>query len=93
MSFTGKATYSAGATLPEIAEDVADLVAVNSPHETPLLDALGALESDVVRIGFASAEDPAVAANKPAILTGKAPDEDSELPDYRYLLMPIRLNG
>ena len=41
MSFTGKATYSAGATLPEIAEDVADLVAVNSPHETPLLDALG----------------------------------------------------
>jgi hypothetical protein len=41
MSFTGKATYSAGATLPEIAEDVADLVAINSPHETPLLDALG----------------------------------------------------
>src|SRR5437899_4596518 len=41
MSFTGKATYSAGATLPEIAEDVSDLVAINSPHETPLLDALG----------------------------------------------------
>lgn len=41
MSFTGKATYSAGATLPEIAEDVADLVGINSPHETPLLDALG----------------------------------------------------
>lgn len=41
MSFTGKATYTAGATLPEIAEDVADLVAINSPHETPLLDALG----------------------------------------------------
>jgi hypothetical protein len=41
MSFTGKATYSAGASLPEIAEDVADLVAINSPHETPLLDALG----------------------------------------------------
>ncbi|CAO5193186.1 Beta sliding clamp [Frankia sp. AiPs1] len=59
-----------------------------------LLDALGALESDVVRIGFASAEDPTVAANKPAILTGKVADEDSgELPDYRYLLMPIRLNG
>ncbi|ABD09397.1 DNA polymerase III, beta subunit [Frankia casuarinae] len=57
-----------------------------------LLDALGALESDVVRIGFASAEDPAVAANKPAILTGKA-DDDGEVPDYRYLLMPIRLHG
>lgn len=41
MSFTGKATYSAGSTLPEIAEDVSDLIAINSPHETPLLDALG----------------------------------------------------
>src|SRR5438105_1950527 len=41
MSFTGKATYTAGATLPEIAEDVSDLVAINSPHETPLLDAIG----------------------------------------------------
>lgn len=41
MSFTGKATYSAGATLPEIAEDVSDLIAISSPHETPLLDALG----------------------------------------------------
>ena len=41
MSFTGKATYTAGATLPEIAEDISDLVAINSPHETPLLDALG----------------------------------------------------
>jgi hypothetical protein len=41
MSFTGKATYTAGATLPEIAEDVSDLVAIASPIETPLLDALG----------------------------------------------------
>lgn len=41
MAFTGKATYSAGATLPEIAEDVSDLVTIASPHETPLLDALG----------------------------------------------------
>ena len=41
MPFTGKATYSAGATLPEIAEDVSDLVAINTPHETPLLDTLG----------------------------------------------------
>ena len=41
MPFTGKSTYAAGPALPEIAEDVADLVAVNSPHETPLLDALG----------------------------------------------------
>ena len=41
MAFTGKATYSAGTALPELAEDVADLVGIISPHETPLLDALG----------------------------------------------------
>ncbi len=41
MSFTGKATYTAGATLPEIAEDVSDVVSIVSPHETPLLDHLG----------------------------------------------------
>ena len=41
MAFTGKATYSAGTTLPELAEDVSDVVAIISPYETPLLDALG----------------------------------------------------
>ncbi len=41
MSFTGKATYSAGATIPEIAEDVSDIVSIVSPYETPLLDHLG----------------------------------------------------
>lgn len=41
MAFTGKATYSAGASLPEIAEDVADIIGIVSPHETPLLDHLG----------------------------------------------------
>ncbi len=41
MAFTGKATYSAGADLPEIAEDVADIVSIVSPYETPLLDRLG----------------------------------------------------
>jgi hypothetical protein len=41
MAFTGKATYLAGATLPELAEDVADLIGIISPYETPLLDALG----------------------------------------------------
>lgn len=41
MAFTGKATYSAGTTLPELAEDVADLIGIISPYETPLLDALG----------------------------------------------------
>ena len=41
MSFTGKATYSAGAGLPELAEDVSDVIGIVSPHETPLLDHLG----------------------------------------------------
>ena len=41
MAFTGKATYSAGTNLPELAEDVADLIGIISPFETPLLDALG----------------------------------------------------
>jgi hypothetical protein len=41
MAFTGKATYSAGAALPEIAEDVSDIVSIVSPYETPLLDQLG----------------------------------------------------
>jgi DNA polymerase-3 subunit beta len=61
-------------------------------NPTYLLDALGALESDVASIGFASATDAAVAAGKPAIMTGKVAD-DEQAPDYRYLLMPIRLNG
>jgi len=41
MTFTGKATYSAGTTLPELSEDVSDLVGIVSPYETPLLNALG----------------------------------------------------
>ena len=41
MAFTGKATYGAGATLPELAEDVSDIIGIVSPFETPLLDHLG----------------------------------------------------
>ena len=41
MAFTGKATYSAGSTLPELAEDVSDLIGIISPYEAGLLDALG----------------------------------------------------
>jgi hypothetical protein len=41
MGFTGKSTYDGGGTLPEIVEDVSDLVSIVSPHETPLLDLLG----------------------------------------------------
>ena len=41
MAFTGKASYSAGADLPELVEDVSDIIGIVSPHETPLLDHLG----------------------------------------------------
>lgn len=41
MSFTGKATYDAGTTLPELVDDVSDLVGLISPFDTPLLDAIG----------------------------------------------------
>lgn len=41
MAFTGKASYSAGAALPELVEDVSDIIGIVSPYETPLLDHLG----------------------------------------------------
>lgn len=53
MSFTGKATFTAGASLPEVAEDIADLVALASPYETPLLDALG----DPARVARSTAHE------------------------------------
>lgn len=41
MGFTGKASYSGGADLPELVEDVSDIIGIVSPFETPLLDHLG----------------------------------------------------
>lgn len=41
MPFTGKSTYAAGADLPELVEDVSDIIGIVSPWETPLLDHLG----------------------------------------------------
>ena len=41
MPFTGKATYDGGASLPELVDDVSDLVGLISPFDTPLLDAIG----------------------------------------------------
>jgi len=49
-----------------------------------LLDGLAAIDSDTVRISFTE-------SGKPALLTGK-PDPDGQ-PEFRYLLMPIRLGG
>lgn len=41
MPYSGKSTFDGGADLPELMEDVADLVSIITPHETPLLDHLG----------------------------------------------------
>lgn len=41
MAFTGKATYGAGVDLPELVEDVSDVIGIVSPYETALLDHLG----------------------------------------------------
>lgn len=41
MPFTGKSTFDAGPSLPELVEDVSDIVGIVSPFETPLLDHLG----------------------------------------------------
>ena len=41
MPYSGKSTYDGGSSLPEIAEDVSDIVSIISPYETPLLDLLG----------------------------------------------------
>jgi hypothetical protein len=41
MPFTGTATFSAGVDIPELLEDVSDVIGIVSPYETPLLDHLG----------------------------------------------------
>jgi hypothetical protein len=41
MSFSGKSTFTAGADLPELMEDVSDIISIVSPFETPLLAYLG----------------------------------------------------
>jgi DNA polymerase-3 subunit beta len=51
-----------------------------------LLDGLTAIDSDTARISF-------TIPTKPAVITGKPADDDPAQPDYRYLLMPIRLTG
>lgn len=51
-----------------------------------LLDGLSAIDSDTARMSFTM-------PTKPAVITGKPTGDDSAEPDYRYLLMPIRLAG
>ena len=66
MAYTGKATYSAGTTLPELAEDVSDLIGIVSPYETPLLDALGDPLREAMSTHHEWLED-SLAPNKDAI--------------------------
>ena len=54
-----------------------------------LLDGLGAIDSDTARMAFTSSGKPAVMTGKPA----DPGDGGTPEPDYRYLLMPIRLAG
>jgi DNA polymerase III subunit beta len=66
----------------EAAYDSDDLSIAFNPQY--LLDGLAAIDSDTVRMSFTE-------PGKPALITGK-PTPDGQ-PDYRYLLMPIRLAG
>ncbi len=80
MAFTGKATYGAGATLPEIAEDVADIIGIVSPYETPLLDHLGDPHRVATSTRHEWLEDELL-PNADAVATGHAfsdPDADTE---------------
>ncbi len=90
LSFTsGQLTLEAGtgdeAQADEVMEasfDGEDLTIAFNPNY--LLDGLTAMDSDTTRIAFTE-------AGKPALLTGKPGPDGS--PDYRYLLMPFRLNS
>lgn len=66
MAFTGKATYTAGTALPELAEDVSDLIGIVSPYETPLLDALGDAMREATSTHHEWLEDELL-ANKDAV--------------------------
>ncbi len=78
----GQEEAQASELLPASFEGEALTIAFNP---TFLLDGLGALDSDTARLAFTT-------SGKPAVLTGKADDDDAG-GDYRYLLMPIRLSG
>ena len=90
LSFTaGQLTLEAGtgdeAQADEVIEagfDGEDLTIAFNPNY--LLDGLTAMDSDTTQIAFTE-------PGKPALLTGK-PANDGQ-PDYRYLLMPFRLNS
>jgi DNA polymerase III subunit beta len=72
----------AAESLPATFDGEALTIAFNPTY---LLDGLGAIDSDEACLSFTG-------PTKPAVLTGKAGD-DEHTGDYRYLLMPVRLAG
>lgn len=68
----------------EASFDGEDIQTAFNPHY--LLDGLTAIDSDTARMAFTT-------PSKPAVITGKPSGDDPGRPDYRYLLMPIRLAG
>ena len=79
MPFTGKATYSAGAALPELAEDVSDLVGIVSPFETPLLDALGDPQAEARSTHHEWLEDALLPNTDTVTTTPTDPESDTEI--------------
>src|SRR5690606_4277644 len=61
-----------------------DIVTAFNPHY--LLDGLGALTTDFVRLSFTH-------PSKPAVMTGQGSAEGESEDEFRYLLMPIRFAG
>jgi DNA polymerase-3 subunit beta len=60
-----------------------------------LLDGLGALDTPRARLAFTTSTKPAVITGAPAVdaeAAGVSPPGDG-VPDYRYLLMPVRLSS
>ena len=77
MGFSGKATYVSGAGLPELAEDVSDVISIVSPFETPLLDVLG----DPLRAATSTHHEwleDALLPNKDAISDGTMTEPDAD---------------
>ncbi|MDO4792352.1 MAG: DNA polymerase III subunit beta [Buchananella hordeovulneris] len=61
-----------------------ELVTAYNPHY--LLDGLGAIGTEYVRLSFSH-------PSKPAVLSGQNEEEGEPLADFRYLLMPIRFGN
>lgn len=82
--FSGKATYDGGITLPEIAEDVSDIVGIVSPFETPLLDALGNPQRAATSTHHEWLEDSLISNKSMVTNQPLYPDDDTEfqVPDH-----------